>query len=147
MGGTLITLCDQGHDVHVAYMTSGNIAVFDHDVRRFVDFVDEFLGVFGRTAEHSSAGTIKERVNQFLDQKKPGQADTDEVLEVKRMIRATEARAAALACGIPPEQLEFMNLRFYRTGTISKAPIQPQDIDDVVDLIRRLNPAQIYVAG
>jgi glucosamine-6-phosphate deaminase len=128
-------------------MTSGNIAVFDHDARRFVDFVDEFLGSFGDTAEKSSAGTIKERVNLFLDGKKSGQPDSPEVLEIKRMIRATEARAAALACGIPPERLEFMNLRFYRTGTIAKAPIQPQDIDDIVALLDRLKPAQIYVAG
>src|SRR5207253_2445991 len=63
------------------------------------------------------------------------------------MIRATEARAAALACGIPPERLEFMNLRFYRTGTITKAPVQPQDIADIVSLIVKLKPQQIYVAG
>jgi glucosamine-6-phosphate deaminase len=147
MGGTIIRLVEQGHAVHVAYMTSGNIAVFDHDARRFVDFVDEFLSAFGDGAERSTAGTIKERVNQFLDKKSPGQPDTPEVLDVKRMIRATEARAAALACGIPPERLEFMNLRFYRTGTIAKAPVQPQDIDDIADLIRRLRPAQIYAAG
>jgi glucosamine-6-phosphate deaminase len=147
MGGTIIRLVEQGHTVHIAYMTSGNIAVFDHDARRFVDFVDEFLSAFGSGAEQSSGGTIKERVNQFLDGKKPGQPDTPDVLEVKRMIRATEARAAALACGIPPEHLEFMNLRFYRTGTVTKAPIQPQDIDDIAELIQRIAPAQVYVAG
>ncbi|MGL4424535.1 MAG: PIG-L family deacetylase, partial [Gemmataceae bacterium] len=147
MGGTIIRLVQQGHRVHIAYMTSGNIAVFDHDARRFVDFVDEFLAAFGTPAEQSSAGTIKERVYQFLDAKKPGQPDSEDVLEVKRMIRATEARAAALACGIPPDQLEFMNLRFYRTGTVSKAPIQPGDIDDIQALITRLRPAQVYVAG
>jgi glucosamine-6-phosphate deaminase len=147
MGGTLIRLVEQGHKVHIAYMTSGNIAVFDHDARRFVDFVDEFLSAFGTAAEQSNAGTIEARVNQFLDGKKPGQPDSPEVLEIKRMIRATEARAAALACGIPPEQLEFMNLRFYRTGTVAKAPVQPQDVDDIAELIRRLAPAQVYVAG
>jgi glucosamine-6-phosphate deaminase len=147
MGGTIIRLVEQGHDVHVAYMTSGNIAVFDHDARRFVDYVDEFLGVFGTSSEQSSAGTIKERVCQFLDTKKPGQPDSDEVLKVKGMIRATEARAAALACGIPPDQLEFMNLRFYRTGTITKAPIHPHDLDDVAALLTRIRPAQIYIAG
>jgi glucosamine-6-phosphate deaminase len=147
MGGTIIRLVEQGHDVHIAYMTSGNIAVFDHDARRFVDFVDEFLGTFGDSGEKSSAGTIKERVNKFLDEKKPGQPDSAEVLSVKGMIRATEARAAALACGIPPEKLEFMNLRFYRTGTINKNPIQPGDVDDVVTLFERLKPSQIYVAG
>ncbi len=145
MGGTIIRLVEQGHTVHIAYMTSGNIAVFDHDARRFVDFVDEFTAAFGPAGEKSSG--IKDRVNQFLDAKKPGQPDTEEVLEVKRMIRATEARAAALACGIPPGQLEFMNLRFYRTGTVTKAPIQPADLDDIAALLTRLAPAQIYVAG
>jgi glucosamine-6-phosphate deaminase len=147
MGGTIIRLVEQGHKVHVAYMTSGNIAVFDHDARRFVDFVDEFLGGFGDSSEKSIAGTIKERVNQYLDAKKPGQPDSPEILAVKGMIRATEARAAALACGIPPEQLEFMDLRFYRTGTVNKNPIQPEDIGDIVALFERLQPHQIYVAG
>jgi glucosamine-6-phosphate deaminase len=147
MGGTIIRLVEQGHRVHVAYMTSGNIAVFDHDARRFVDFVDEFLAAFGSPAEQSSAGTVKERVYRFLDEKKPGQPDTDDVLKVKTLIRSTEARAAALACGIPPEQLEFMNLRFYRTGTAAKDPIHPQDIEDIVALLERLQPYQIYVAG
>lgn len=147
MGGTIIRLVEQGHKVHVAYMTSGNIAVFDHDARRFVDFVDEFLAAFGSPAEQSAAGTMKERVYRFLDEKKPGQPDTDDVLRVKGLIRATEARAAALACGIPPEQLEFMNLRFYRTGTVAKDPIHPKDIEDIAALLERLRPNQIYVAG
>ena len=147
MGGTIIRLVEQGHRVHVAYMTSGNIAVFDHDARRYVDYVDEFLSTFGTAAEQSSTGTIKERVYQFLDAKKPAQPDSDDVLKIKGLIRATEARAAALACGIPPEQLEFMDLRFYRTGTKSKAPIHPKDIEDVAELLVRLRPHQIYVAG
>jgi glucosamine-6-phosphate deaminase len=147
MGGTIIRLVEQGHRVHVAYMTSGNIAVFDHDARRFVDFVDEFLGAFGDAAERSSAGTVKERVYRFLDAKKPGQPDSDEVLRVKGLIRATEARAAALACGIPADRLEFLDLRFYRTGTVAKNPIHPKDIDDIAALLERLRPHQIYVAG
>jgi glucosamine-6-phosphate deaminase len=145
MGGTIIRLVDQGHKVHVAYMTSGNIAVFDHDARRFTDFVDEFAVVFG--IDHAATAQVKKRVYQYLDAKKPGQMDSKDLLAIKGMIRATEARAAARECGIPPEQLEFMNLRFYRTGTIAKAPIQPQDIDDIVALLERLKPAQIYVAG
>ena len=147
MGGTIIRLVEQGHLVHVAYMTSGNIAVFDHDARRFIDFVDEFLSVFGNAAEQSSAGTIKERVEQFLDAKKPGQPDTPEVLKIKGLIRSTEARAAALACGIAADRLEFMDLRFYRTGTAAKDPIHPQDVADIAQLLGRIQPAQIYVAG
>ena len=68
-------------------------------------------------------------------------------MKIKGLIRTTEARAAALACGVPPEQLDFLDLRFYRTGTIAKAPIHPQDIEDIVGLMKRLRPAQIYVAG
>jgi glucosamine-6-phosphate deaminase len=147
MGGTIIRLVEQGHRVHIAYMTSGNIAVFDHDARRFVDFVDEFVGGFGGAAEQAEVSAMKARVFEFLDAKSPGQPDSPEVLNIKGMIRATEARAAALACGIPPERLEFMNLRFYRTGTIDKAPVQPDDVDDIAELLRKLQPAQIYVAG
>lgn len=145
MGGTLIRLVEQGHEVHVAYMTSGNIAVFDHDAWRFTDFVVEFNQLFAIDREHTEA--VKRRVQEFLQRKRPGQPDSEEVLQIKKLIRETEARAAALACGIPPEQLTFMDLRFYRTGTIAKAPIHPQDIEDIVALLRRLQPAQIYVAG
>jgi glucosamine-6-phosphate deaminase len=145
MGGTLIRLVEQGHKVHIAYMTSGNIAVFDHDAWRFADFVAEFNQLFAIDKEHTEG--VKARVQDFLRGKKPGQTDTEELLKIKKLIRETEARAAALACGIPPEQLEFMDLRFYRTGTIAKAPIHPQDIADIVALLKRLQPAQIYVAG
>lgn len=145
MGGTLIRLVEQRHRVHVAYMTSGNIAVFDHDAWRFVDFAVEFNRLFQIDEEQTEK--IKQRMQTFLRSKKPGQADTEDLLKVKALIRATEARAAALACGVPPEQLEFMDLRFYRTGTIAKAPIHPQDIADIIALLERLQPAQIYVAG
>lgn len=145
MGGTLIRLVDQGHKVHVAYMTSGNIAVFDHDAWRFTDFVLEFNRMFNIDQEHTEC--LKNRVQDFLRSKKPAQPDSEDLLNIKQLIRETEARAAALACGVPPEQLEFMDLRFYRTGTIAKAPIHPQDIKDIVALLQRLQPAQIYVAG
>jgi glucosamine-6-phosphate deaminase len=145
MGGTLIRLVDQGHTVHIAYMTSGNIAVFDHDAWRFIDFVDEFNLLFEIDQQHTD--TVKERVQNFLRAKKPGQPDSPDLLKIKALIRQTEARAAALACGIPPEHLTFMDLRFYRTGTIAKAPIHPQDVADIVSLLKRLQPAQIYVAG
>src|SRR5262249_42413967 len=145
MGGTLIRLVEQGHKVHVAYMTSGNIAVFDHDAWRFTDFVVEFNQLFEINREHTDA--VKQRVQDFLRRKHPGQLDTEDLLRIKKLIRETEARASALACGIPPEQCEFMDLRFYRTGTIAKAPIHSQDIADIVALLQRLQPAQVYVAG
>ncbi len=145
MGGTLIRLVEQGYRVHIAYMTSGNIAVFDHDAWRFTDFVVEFNRLFGIDEKHTDC--VKERVQTFFRSKKPGQPDSEDLLKIKGLIRQTEARAAALACGVPPEQLEFMDLRFYRTGTIAKAPIHPQDIADIIALLKRLKPAQIYVAG
>jgi glucosamine-6-phosphate deaminase len=145
MGGTIIRLVEQGHKVHIAYMTSGNIAVFDHDALRFIDFVETFNRLFEIDTKAST--DLKKRMQEFLLSKKPGQLDTEEVLKIKGLIRETEARAAALACGIPPEQLEFMDLRFYRTGTITKNPIHPLDIADIVGLFERLKPAQIYVAG
>ncbi|MCI0642295.1 MAG: glucosamine-6-phosphate deaminase [Gemmataceae bacterium] len=145
MGGTIVRLVEQGHKVHIAYMTSGNIAVFDHDAWRFTDFVCGFNELFKIDTEHSE--TVKNRVQSFLRGKRPGQPDSKDLLDIKRLIRATEARAGALVCGVPPEQLEFMDLRFYRTGTIAKAPIHPQDIQDIINLLERLQPAQIYVAG
>jgi glucosamine-6-phosphate deaminase len=145
MGGTLIRLVEQGQEVHVAYMTSGNIAVFDHDAWRFVDFAAQFNRLFQIDQEQTTR--IQDRMQDFLHSKKPGQPDSEDLLKVKGLIRETEARAAALACGIPPEQLEFMDLRFYRTGTIAKAPIHPQDVADIIALLERLRPGQIYVAG
>lgn len=145
MGGTIIRLVEQGHKVHIAYMTSGNIAVFDHDATRFTDFVVAFNRLFEIDKERTEH--VEERVQEFLRSKKPGQPDSTDLLKIKALIRQGEARAAALACGIPPEQLEFMDLRFYRTGTVTKAPLHPQDIADTLALLQRLKPAQIYVAG
>jgi glucosamine-6-phosphate deaminase len=145
MGGTIIRMVEQGHKVHIAYMTSGNIAVFDHDALRFADYVAGFNRLFGIAPEESDKLTL--RMEEFLRSKKKGQSDPEDVLKMKGLIRQTEARAAALACGVPSSQLEFMDLRFYRTGTIEKAPIHPQDVEDTVALLERLKPAQIYVAG
>lgn len=145
MGGTLIRAVEQGHDVHIAYMTSGNIAVFDHDARRYVDYAAAFNRLFAIDQEKTAV--VERQVGQFLLTKSIRQADSSDLLKIKQLIRETEARAAALACGVLAEQLVFMDLRFYRTGTIAKAPIHPQDIDDIVALLERLKPDQIYVAG
>lgn len=145
MGGTLIQLVEQGHEVHVAYMTSGNIAVFDHDAWRYIDFVDEFNRLMGIDVPRTEGA--RQQVQEFLRTKKPGQPDSEDLLEIKSLIRKTEARAAAMVCGIPPERLAFMNMRFYRTGTVAKRPIHPDDIADTIQLLKDLQPAQIYVAG
>lgn len=145
MGGTLIQLVEQKHKVFVAYMTSGNIAVFDHDACRFTDFVVEFNRLFEIDKDHTEQ--VLKRVQDFLCAKQPGHSDSPDLLKIKALIRETEARAAALACGIPPEQCIFMDLRFYRTGTVAKAPLHAQDIADTVELLQKVKPAQIYVAG
>lgn len=145
MGGTLIHLVGHGHTVHVAYMTSGNIAVFDHDALRFADFIAEFNKHAG--IDPTKSKQVTDRISELLITKKPGERDTAEVLFIKGLIRSTEARAAALTVGIPPEQLHFMDMPFYRTGTITKMPIGPEDVKVTADLIRSIKPAQIYMAG
>lgn len=145
MGGTLIHLVGHGHEVHIAYMTSGNIAVFDHDALRFADFIAEFNKHAG--IDPSKSKQVTDRISELLNSKKPGQRDAEEVLFIKGLIRATEARAGALTVGIPPEQLHFMDMPFYRTGTIAKMPVGPEDVKVTADLIRKLNPEQIYMAG
>src|SRR5262249_14616856 len=104
---------------------------------------------FNELFEHDKCKTdaMARCVEEFLHTKNPGQPDSKDLQMIKKLIRETEARAAAGACGIPPEQLVFMDLRFYRTGTIAKAPIHPLDLDDIVTLLQRLKPYQIYVAG
>ncbi len=145
MGGTLIQLADQGHDVHIAYMTSGNIAVFDHDALRHIDFVREFHQTFGLPDTHVEE--LATRMKQAIAAKHSGAPDIQEVLDVKGLIRKTEATTGATAAGVPAEKLHFLDLPFYRTGQVSKKPIGDEDVTIIADLLRRLAPGQIYVAG
>lgn len=145
MGGTLIRLVDQGHDVRVGYMTSGNIAVFDHEAQRFVDFVREFNTRFG--LDTGKTNELRQRVEQAFRGKKPGQVDSAEIQIVKEEIRKTEARAAGRYCGIPTEKLRFLNLPFYQTGKVQKNPIGPEDVKIVVELLREIKPEIIFAAG
>ena len=145
MGGTLITLADQGHEVYIAYMTSGNIAVFDHDALRHIDFVYEFHKLF-----HADDRAVLENLQNLktsIENKKAGDLDTEEMLGIKGLIRKTEATAGADVAGVPEERLRFLDLPFYRTGQVSKKPIGEEDIAIVADLLREVNPHQIYVAG
>jgi glucosamine-6-phosphate deaminase len=145
MGGTLITLADQGHDVRIAYMTSGNIAVFDEDALRHVDYVSQFSASFGidTPASHDLAETIISAIGTRI----AGQPDADEVLQVKGLIRKTEATAAAATAGVPPDKLDFLDLPFYNTGKASKRPIGDDDVAIIAQLLRQHAPGQIYVAG
>jgi len=145
MGGTLIRLVDQGHEVHVAYQTSGNIAVFDDDAVRFADFVSDFNRHFDIDPERTNQ--FESRIDQFLNGKQPGQVDSDEVKYIKGAIRRTEARAATRCCNVPDEQLHFMDMPFYETGRVRKKPLGEDDVRITVELLRKLKPHQIYAAG
>lgn len=145
MGGTLIRLVQQGHEVHIAYMTSGNVAVFDHDAVRFANFVADFNQLFG--LESAKTNDLERKVHEFLSNKRPGQTDSEEVLAIKGLIRKTEAMAGAKAIDIGEEQLHFLDLPFYRTGQVSKKGISDADIEIILQLLQEQKPHQIYVAG
>ena len=145
MGGTLIRLVDQGHEVHIAYQTSGNIAVFDDDALRHAEFVADFCQEFGVRSEEIER--LESHVDEFLRRKQSGQVDSDEVQRIKGLIRRTEARAGARCCGVPGERLHFLNLPFYQTGRVKKRPLGDADFEVTMELLRRLQPHQIYAAG
>ncbi|MEX0587022.1 MAG: glucosamine-6-phosphate deaminase, partial [Pirellulales bacterium] len=145
MGGTLIRLIEDGHKVHVAYMTSGNIAVFDYDARRAADLVAEFNRQFGIDEERSRQ--IEQMIFDAIAQKRPGEPDVAEVLKVKGLIRWSEAKVAAMECGCREENLHFLDLPFYRTGLVRKNPIGVEDVAIVRRLLEAVQPQQIYVAG
>ena len=145
MGGTLIRLADQGHEVHVAYQTSGNIAVFDDDAIRFAEFAADFNRAFGVDPERTQE--LENHIEEFLKNKQPGQVDSHEVQTIKGMIRQGEARAATRVCGVPGDRLHFLNMPFYETGRVKKKPLGEEDINMIVELLRELQPHQIYAAG
>lgn len=145
MGGTLIRLVDQGHEVHIAYQTSGNIAVFDDDATRFTDFVAEFNRQFNIAPEKSAE--LDDHIEQFLKNKVAGQVDSDEVQQIKGLIRRCEAKAGARCCGVPDSQLHFLDMPFYETGRVKKSPLGEVDIQITVDLLQKIKPHQIYAAG
>jgi glucosamine-6-phosphate deaminase len=145
MGGTLIRLVDQGHEVHIAYQTSGNIAVFDLDAIRFADFAADFNRLFGLGVP--AAQQVEKHIEEFLRNKKPGQVDSAEIQKIKTLIRRGESRAAARDCGVPLENLHFLDMPFYETGKVRKRPLGEDDICIVADLLERIRPHQIYAAG
>ena len=145
MGGTLIRLVDQGHDVHVAYQTSGNIAVFDDDAERFTDFAAEFNRMFEIGVDQT--GQLEQHIETFLKNKQPGQVDSNEVQKIKALIRRGEARAAGRYCGLPLANLHFLDMPFYETGRVVKRPLGADDIRILVELMRQVEPHLIYAAG
>lgn len=145
MGGTLIRLVEDGHRVHIAYMTSGNIAVFDHDAWRVADLVTEYNRLFGIDQQKSQE--VETQVRQSLETKQPGQPDHETILKIKSLIRWSEARAGAIQVGCRESDLHFLDLPFYRTGTIAKRPMGSEDTAIVRALLDEVKPDQVYVAG
>ncbi|MFZ4582855.1 MAG: glucosamine-6-phosphate deaminase [Paludibacter sp.] len=146
MGGTFKRLVDQHHNVHVAYQTSGNIAVADEEVIRFLAFLKGFKEMFD--AENS---TLEAKYSEFrnflLNDKKKGDLDTRDILNLKGLIRRGEAKAACRYINLPSKNVHFLNLPFYETGTVKKGAISRADVDIIKELIAELQPQQIYVAG
>ena len=141
MGGTLLRLVDQGHEVHVAYQTSGNIAVFDDEVIRFLDFAKDIQ-------ENNTALEKQfQEVKTFLSHKSPGEVDQPMIQKFKGLIRKGEAMAACRYCGVREENAHFQNLPFYETGTVKKNPYSEKDIALTYDLLNRVKPQQIFAAG
>ncbi|HEX9649600.1 MAG TPA: glucosamine-6-phosphate deaminase [Cyclobacteriaceae bacterium] len=145
MGGTFIRLFEHGHDIHVAYQTSGNIAVFDDDVIRFADFSNEFNKLF--KVKDPQLTKLFQRVSNFINKKKPGEIDNEEVRKIKTLIRRSEARSACRYIGLDINNAHFLDLPFYETGTVKKKPLGEKDITITVNLLRQLKPHQIYAAG
>jgi glucosamine-6-phosphate deaminase len=145
MGGTLIRLADQGHEVHVAYQTSGNIAVFDADAIRFARFAADLMKLF--KLESKSASSVGDRIEKAVSRKTPGQPDNHEMQLIKGLIRRGEAVAAGRQAGIPVERLHFLDMPFYETGTVRKKPLSEADIRIIETLLEQLRPHQIYAAG
>lgn len=146
MGGTFKRLVDQKHDVHVAYQTSGNIAVGDEEVVRYVSFLEDVRNKYDANNE-----VLKKKyadVLQFLLQdKKEGDVDTADILFMKGHIRRQEATTACRYVGVQPENVKFLDLPFYETGRVKKNPISEADVEIVKNYLVSVQPHQIFVAG
>ena len=146
MGGTLRRLVQQGHDVHVAYETSGNIAVGDEEVVRFMHFINGFNQLFINSQDEVIKSKYKE-IKEFLKNKKEGDIDSQDIRTIKGLIRRGEARTASTFNQIPLDHVHFLDLPFYESGKIEKLPMGEADVNIVRELISKVKPHQIYVAG
>jgi glucosamine-6-phosphate deaminase len=148
MGGMLSTLVENDNDVTVAYMTSGNVAVFDADVRRYLRFIElssDALDMDDAALEDFRAR--REKIESFFDDKDPGEVDLPEVQDLKAHIRAGEAVAATGVMGLGPDDARFLDMPFYKTGRVRKDPISEADVEVVLELLEEVEPTNIFVAG
>jgi len=145
MGATLMRLIERGHHVHAAYMVSGSLSVFDADVVRYTEFVNEFHKLFELAGKE--VADIDRRIERFLAGKTPGEIDTEEIRSVKAMIRRCEAVNASRYCGLSDDRVHFLNMPFYETGAVRKHPIGDADVAAVLDLLRQTKPDLVFAAG
>jgi len=145
MGGTFMRLHDQGHEVHVAYQTSGNIAVTDEFVTRFIDFAVGFENMFD--IDDTRSRKILDDATSFLKHKKTSEKDTAEIRAIKGLIRRCEAKATCKYVGLTEDRAHFQNLPFYETGTIEKNPMGEADVEITMALLNKLQPHQLFCAG
>ena len=145
MGGILRKLVENENELIVAYMTSGNIAVFDHDVRRYIDFLERLAVEYDVAQKSVEALSLK--VSEFLASKKAGDVDIPEIQDLKRMIREAEAVSGLEVMGLSRENARFLNMPFYQTGKVAKDPIGPADVAIVRALMEEVDPEIIFVAG
>ncbi|MEP6905266.1 MAG: glucosamine-6-phosphate deaminase, partial [Gemmatimonadales bacterium] len=145
MGGILHKLHQNENNIVVAYQTSGNIAVFDHEVRRYVDFLRRVNRDFD--GQESGMLPVIDRVEKFLASKEPGQVDIPEVLTIKRGIREAEAVSGIETFGMSRDQARFLNLPFYQTGKTRKDPVGAGDVAITLKLLEEHRPSMIFVAG
>ncbi|MDP4264480.1 MAG: glucosamine-6-phosphate deaminase [Bacteroidota bacterium] len=145
MGGTFMRLREQGNDVHIGYQTSGNIAVTDEFVTRFLDFAIGFEEIVG--VDTSKSEKILANARKFIANKKSHQVDTPTIRSIKGLIRQCEARATCRYVGVSEANIHFLNLPFYETGMIEKKPMGEKDIKITIELLRKVKPQQVYCAG
>ena len=146
MGGTFQRVVDQGHEVHVAYQTSGNIAVGDDEVIRYIALFKNVINGFNN-ADKAFLEKLDRSLNFLLNEKKTGDTDTADVLFLKGQIRREEARAACRFVGLKPENVHFLDLPFYETGKVQKGKLSEADVHIVMQLLETVQPHQIFVAG
>lgn len=145
MGGTFQRLYDQGNEIHVGYQTSGNIAVTDEFVTRFLDFAVGFEEIAG--IDTSKSGKILANARKFIANKKSNQKDSPGIRAIKGLIRRCEAKATCRYVGLMDDKVNFMDLPFYETGTIEKKPMGEKDVKITMELLRKIKPHQVYCAG
>ena len=146
MGGMLRKLAENENRVTVAYQTSGNIAVFDHEVRRYLDFSQRASTAVG-LGQPGVVNELSDGIHQNLAGKDPADVDIDDVQALKRIIRETEAIAGLEASGLSASSGRFLNLPFYQTGKVKKDPISSADVDIVLELLNEKRPSIIFAAG